>query len=290
MVFPEGTAQRNYVTREIAARTVFVMLYIGAIEGTGVWAAPKHVYRMGTRQSKRRDDRFRHAYLADVMKRGFKTPHDRWFQDNTREPIRDETLRDGLVRLGAVMTRRGIPTTSSKGRYALQSSFASLFDPVLLETSLAAAIGSWQQDNLSAGALARVRLHERSSAGARSTVLVTFPNGESRRMSAGPSSIITKAVVEVFARRFLKDPAVFWVSESGNKVIQRDDDLARDIGLKIESDKLLPDMILVDLAPKEPMIVFVEVVATDSPVSEARRTALLELVLRLALSRAKSRS
>ena len=32
-VFPEGTANRNYVTREIAAKTVFVMLYIGAVEG-----------------------------------------------------------------------------------------------------------------------------------------------------------------------------------------------------------------------------------------------------------------
>lgn len=33
-IFPEGTANRNYVTREIAAKTVFVMLYIGAIEDT----------------------------------------------------------------------------------------------------------------------------------------------------------------------------------------------------------------------------------------------------------------
>ena len=34
-VFPEGTPNRNYCTREMAARTVFVMLYIGAIEGHG---------------------------------------------------------------------------------------------------------------------------------------------------------------------------------------------------------------------------------------------------------------
>ena len=32
-VFPEGTANRNYVTREIAAKTVFVMPHIGAVEG-----------------------------------------------------------------------------------------------------------------------------------------------------------------------------------------------------------------------------------------------------------------
>lgn len=31
-IFPEGTANRNYVTREIAAKTVFVMFYIGVTE------------------------------------------------------------------------------------------------------------------------------------------------------------------------------------------------------------------------------------------------------------------
>ena len=39
-------------------------------------------------------------------------------------------------------------------------------------------------------------------------VLVTFPNGETRRMKPGPSAEITKAVVEVFALAFLTDPAV----------------------------------------------------------------------------------
>ena len=32
-IFPEGTANRNYVTREVAAKTVFVMPHIGAVEG-----------------------------------------------------------------------------------------------------------------------------------------------------------------------------------------------------------------------------------------------------------------
>jgi hypothetical protein len=35
-IFPEGTPNRGYCTREIAAKTVFVMLYIGAIEGRGL--------------------------------------------------------------------------------------------------------------------------------------------------------------------------------------------------------------------------------------------------------------
>ena len=32
-IFPERTANRNYVTRETAAKAVFDMLYIGAVEG-----------------------------------------------------------------------------------------------------------------------------------------------------------------------------------------------------------------------------------------------------------------
>lgn len=233
VIFPEGTPQRGYCTREMAARTVFVMLYAGAIEGSAVWVGPKHVYRMGDAQSRLRNDTDRAAHVAAVEKPGFVAPADRWFHDNTREPIRDETLRDGLVRIGAVVTRSGLATTSSKGRYALQAGFAALFDPALTDEPLATAVSAWQERSLSAGALARIRLQQRSAMAAQSTILVTFPNGESRQMEAGPSSVITKAVVEVFARRFLGNPAVLWISESGNKVIQRDDELAQSLGLRM---------------------------------------------------------
>ena len=30
-IFPDGTPHRNYCVRDMAARTVFVMLYVGAI-------------------------------------------------------------------------------------------------------------------------------------------------------------------------------------------------------------------------------------------------------------------
>jgi hypothetical protein len=142
-IFPEGASQRIYCTREMAARTVFVMLYIGAVEGSGIWMAPKHVYRMGTGQSLLRSDEERRTYAAEVAKPGSRAPVDRWFQDNTREPIRDETLRDGLVRAGAVIIRPGIPTTSSKGRYALQAVFASLFAPALNGEPMEVAILAW---------------------------------------------------------------------------------------------------------------------------------------------------
>jgi BsuBI/PstI restriction endonuclease len=277
-VFPQGTPQRNYCTREMAARTIFVMLYIGAIEGSGMWMAPKHVYRMGASQADRRSDEDRYAYIAAVERPGSGAPLDRWFQDNTREPIRDETLKEGLVQIGAVVTRPGLATTSSRGRYALQPAFASLFGSTLTGAALDAAITAWQDQHLSPGSLARVRLQHRSATAALSRVLVRLPNGETRQMEAGPSSVITQAVVEVFAKRFLTDPAVLWISESGTKVVQRDDQLALALGLKIEVDRLLPDTILVDLAPAAPLFVFVEAVATAGQITDARRGAFLELM------------
>ena len=49
-------------------------------------------------------------------------------------------------------------------------------------------------------------------------------------------------------------------------------------GLKIEADvKTFPDLILADLAPKEPLIVFVEVVATDGAITPRRLEAIYEI-------------
>ena len=91
------------------------------------------------------------------MKPGFRPLGRRWYADNTREPIRDETLKEGLVQVGAAVVRRGIPTTSSLGRYALQADFTGLFDPDLTGGALEMAIAEWQAANLSGSALARIR-------------------------------------------------------------------------------------------------------------------------------------
>jgi len=277
-IFPEGAPNRAYLTRMLAASTVFVALYIDAIEGSDTYLGPKHVYRMTNEQAAQADDASRSAYSTGVLRAGVHIKGRRWYQDNTREPIRDETLREGLVAIGAVTERTDLATTSSKPRYALKASFAALFDPALAGEKLQARMAAWQAEALNKGALARLAIVRRGAAVSTDQVLVTFPNGETRRMKPGPSSEITKAVVEVFAPAFLADPAVVFLSESGNKVVARDDELARSIGIAIQADKNLPDTILVDLEPSHPLLVFVEVVATDGPISERRKEALEKLV------------
>lgn len=277
IIFPEGTYNRNYVTRELAASTVFAALYVGAIDGMDRFFAPKHVYRMSEEQAKDTSQAARDAFADNVMKPGFRPPGLQWYADTTREPIRDESLREGFIALGAAVERTDLPTTSSKPRYALQLSFAALFDRNLQGSAFMAAVEEWQKANLNRGALARIALVRRGAGGNAAKILVNFPNGESRHLQPGPSSEITKAVIEVFAPQFLREPAVLFVSESGNKVVSRDEDLAQRIGLDIKVDKNLPDIILVDLGPEHPLLVFVEAVASDGPINERRKNALSEL-------------
>lgn len=276
-IFPEGTANRNYLTREIAAKTVFVLLYMGAVEGADRWLRPNQVTRMTDAQAASTGDADREVWAGESMRPAAGDIEGRWYATDTREPIRDETLREGLVRTGAVKERGGLPTTSPLPRYALAQGFTALFDPALAEEPLVAAIEEWREANLSRGALARVAIMRRGAVAREGRVLVTFPSGETRHMEPGPSSVISKSVVEEFAPRFLGRPGVIWLSESRNQVVARDDRLAREIGLTIHSDRNLPDLILVDLSPAEPLLVFVEVVATAGPVSEARQAALLAI-------------
>ncbi len=222
-IFPEGTANRGYCTREIAAKTIYVMLYIGAI-GDRAFLRPDQVTRMTDAQAGKTDDASRAAWGEASLRKSGDIPG-RWYAVNTREPIRDETLREGLVRIGAAVVKPGLPTTSAAPRYSLKESFAALFGPMLVGQTLAEAIATWQEENLSAGALARVRLTGIGATASTSGVMVKFPNGETRRLAQGPSSAIAKAVLETFCPRFLENPGVIFLSESGNKVVQRDEDL-----------------------------------------------------------------
>jgi hypothetical protein len=263
--------------RELAASTVFTALYIGAVEGSGHFLGPVHVYRMTIEQAAKSADADREGYASEVLKKNSQVSGKRWYADNTREPIRDETLRDGLVAIGAVTRREDLPTTSALPRYALRTDFAKLFDPNLHGEPLELAIAGFQSTHLTKSALARVTIMRAGAAASNAGILVTFPNGETRHLAPGPSSFIAQGVIEIFAKRFLVTPTVLWLSESGNKVVVRDESIANAIGLKIEANKNLPDLILVDLAPAEPLIVFVEVVATDGAITPRRQQAIYEL-------------
>lgn len=273
-IFPEGTKHRTYVTREMAARTVYVMLYCGAVEGRGTHVGPIHVYRMTHEQAALTSE---HDRLSYAGARRLNPAGTRWYADNTREPIRDETLREGLVRVGAVLQRQDVATTASHGRYALRTDFAALFDPALEGDALSLAIDEWRERHLSGVALARIELLRQGTIRSKEKVDVRMPDGSIRQMASGPSSVISKAVIEEFAPRFLREPAVLLLSESGNKLVTQQETVLESIGLHINPAVLLPDVILFDMAEDRGLLVFVEVVASEGPMTEHRKTALLEM-------------
>ena len=129
LLFPPELDARGWATRRMASRVVFVMLYGYAIKGFATWLRPTAVTDMTDEQAARHDRSERQAWLELVQssKRPKEIPG-RWYRENSREPIRDETLRQ-LVELNAVVERPGLPTTSSKPRYALSKSFAALLAP-----------------------------------------------------------------------------------------------------------------------------------------------------------------
>ncbi|OYQ35896.1 hypothetical protein CHU95_06440 [Niveispirillum lacus] len=275
LIFPDGTPERDKCVRDAAAATVAAFLYIGAIEGTDIWLNPVHVVRLGdTRMLFNADAASRADYAQAPRATG-----ERWYQDNSREQVRDEVIRQGLIPNGAVIERSGIPTTSSKPRYALAAPFAALFDPTLQGDALATSAKAWAAATLNPMALARIVSLRGSTDRDGADVLVRFPNGETRLLAPGPSSRIAQAVVEQFAPRFLSDPVVLWLSESAAKVAARDEGWIKRLRLRITPDRTLPDLILLDRGKSaaDLMLVFVEVVATDGPVTEQRARAFLEI-------------
>lgn len=276
-IFTRQQDPNGYVLREIGAKTIFVMLYGFCVDKEN-WIRPATITCMTTEQAKIDICEERLKWLKRFQSR--KAPKDvpdRWYMPNTRESIRDETIRE-LIRLGAVIEKDGLATTSPAPRYTLQKEFAEIFNPGLTENSLKRNITIWQKSNLSASALARIAMSKKMVTSDSKSVLITLPTGESRKLAPGPSSLLTKAVIEDFAKRFLKNPAVLLISESARKIELKDDELCKAIGLDIDVHAVLPDIILLELGAQEPVIVFVECVATDGPISDRRKKELVDIL------------
>lgn len=287
MIFPAGAPNRDYCTRLTAVRTVFVMLYTGAVEGRDRFIRPNQVTRMTSSQARRTADAEREQWTTQSLRSRDGQIRGRWYADNTREPIRDETIRTGLIQNNAVFELEGVPTNSSRPRYALRRAFAALFDPELMGTALEQAIEDWQREHLSQSALARVALLRNMATASSGHVTVTFPNREARNLPPGPSSLIAKAVVEEFTSRFLGEPVVVYLADGRRRVVARNEEVAREIGLEFPPERLLPDLLLADLAPREPLLVYVEVVATDGPVNELRKAELTGATVRAGYDEAR---
>lgn len=275
-IFPASFPDRALLVGKMAARVVFVFLYGGFLEGSNRQLRPSTIYLFTAEQARRTTPAAREDWLATAFKPGFRPTGQRWYADNSRESIRDDLIRNRLVSMGLVGRKAGVPTTSSAPVYFLRSAFAALFDPQLNGQSLHGSIETWRKTHLSSTTLQRMALKARGALARQGDILVELPDGTRIRLGAGPSTPILKALIEDYAPRWLRRPAVLWLSASDRKTHPQFVDMAATVGLQFETAKLLPDLILADLGDPA-SFVFCEVVATDGPVDETRKAAFLAL-------------
>lgn len=278
-LFPASFPDRGLLVGDMAARVVFVFLYGGFVEGREYLLRPSFVYLFTQQQARKTTDVQRALWRGNAVRAGFRPAGTRWYADNSRESIRDDLIRNRLLRLGIVRRASGVPTTSSRPIYQLAGDFAALFSPGRTGSDLDGDREQWHRRHLDAGALSRMQLRSERLAADPSDVLIDMPDRTRVRLSAGPSSSILKGIIESFAPRYMHQPAVLWISASDKKIWPQFVETARLVGLRFSPSTELPDLILADLdETSDVRFVFCEVVATDGAVTPARREALMRIV------------
>ncbi|WP_371954051.1 BsuBI/PstI family type II restriction endonuclease [Actinomadura monticuli] len=196
-----------------------------------------------------------------------------WYRDNSRETLRDETFPAWMDH-GALRFRPGIPTTSSRPRWALTETFADLFAPSLTADALLPAVEEWRDSHMSPGNRLRIATY-RNRERAAHAVDVRLPDGTMRSLEPGDASMILRGVIEEWAPKRLLDPVVLSISEPGDKVYIADAARLRALNIAIDARNLLPDAVIVDIGAEPATFWVVEAVASDGPVTEDRRRQLL---------------
>jgi BsuBI/PstI restriction endonuclease domain/BsuBI/PstI restriction endonuclease HTH domain len=281
MILPREVTGSSATDSPAAAAAAFTMMYVGAIDGTNP-IRPNTLIRMSDEIAQHQSDQERCAYYAasraqsanrriDDLCDAWGISRASWYQPNSREGPRDETF-SAWVENGALLVDSSVATTSSHGRYTLAPDFAALLDPALTGDALTEAIDAWQKAHLTP--IGKLRAAARAAkAKSDSAVVVNLPGGGSRSLDTGPSSSILKVFIEAGAPALLAEPQLIFISQSGEPVGAVDDRYLRQVGLDLSTLGLLPDCLLADL--HEGTLWFIEVVATDGPIDEARKAMLL---------------
>lgn len=288
-IFP-NTAFDTVLSSPLAAAAVVAMLYVGAVVDDDadppivdfVWARPATVMQMSEEALALSSEDDRRAWARAEAQSTKKIvnllyehgiDHHPWYAANSRETVRDETW-PGWRRHGAVRQRHGIPTNSSKPRWALTASFAKLFDPELTADDLEVAIDAWRNRHMDPGDVLRIhRANELAKATHQTPV--ALPGGGTRVLEPGTASAILKGVIEEWAPRKMDEPFVVAINEPGAKAWAEDTATLAAAGIGINVSSVLPDAIIVDIGTKPPTFWIVEAVASDGEVNEDRKADLL---------------
>jgi hypothetical protein len=289
LIFPRA-AFDTVLSGPLAGWAVAAMIYVDAIVPVmgvdlphdATWARPTTVLWMSA-EAYARDDATSRAVWTAAQARGRKkvaelmegwgVPFNPRYGDNSRETLRDETFPKWMDD-GAIRVKPGVKTTSPLPRWALTDAFADLFDPGLGGDPLLERIEAFREDHMSPGGRVKA-LTARQRGDQTHAVNVTLPGGTIRQLEPGEASVILKGVIEQWAPARLRDPVVLTVSEPGDKIYTADSAVIQRLGLAIDASTLLPDALLVDVGLTPPDFWIVEAVASDGPIDEDRKRALL---------------
>ncbi|MSQ10960.1 MAG: hypothetical protein EXR52_08180 [Dehalococcoidia bacterium] len=248
-----------------------MFLYVQAIETIGIRRLrPNMISMMGDAQAGTLDTAARDGWHDTMSRPRVTAPSDRWYRENTRESIRDETI-GSLVKLGAVQEDATLPPTSPRPRYQLAADFADLFDPQLSEDELLTLTQRWQEAHLSAAARARVHL-VRQFGPATDETQVALPTGESRVLPSGPSTLLTKMTAERLLPRAFKQPVVLSLAEGRTRIHFEDAQLLKNLHLALDP-RITPDVLAADLNWQSSgglALIAIELVASAGPMSQQR--------------------
>ncbi|MFG1637446.1 BsuBI/PstI family type II restriction endonuclease [Pseudonocardia alni] len=291
LLFPRA-AFDNSMSNRLAATGLRAMIYVNAIVDDDeddlsddlTWLRPSMALWLDDSALDKTDGESRRAWwnAARVNKTTVIKLYEEWgatfdppYADGTREGLRDETFPRWLLE-GALRERPGISGTSSHGRWALNSSFADLFDPRMDEETAAEAIRRWRDEHMSPGGRLKAVMASKR-ADKKYEVVVQLPgDAGTRRLSPGESSVIIKGLIEDWAPTRLHDPVVLTISEPKSKLYMADANMIASLGIRIDVRDLLPDALIADMTPSGVKFWVIEVVATDGVIGEFRKRALLD--------------
>lgn len=291
LIFPRS-AFDNVLSNPLAGAAVAAMIYVDAVSDRDAdpesvtWARPSTCTWMSNEvlELDHPDQRraWRDAAASGSGKNAVETLLQSWgmsfrtgYADNSRETLRDETFRL-WNEFGALRKRSGLPTSSSKPRWALYSEFADLFRPDLRDDDLTAAIARWRDEHMAPGPRLRAQMAMGQEAHQYAVMVMLPGHTSTRQLEPGLASAILKSVIEEWAPRRLGTPFVITVSEPGDKLFVGDAQLLKRVGVSIDVSGALPDALIADIATDPVTFWIIEAAATDGVVSEGRKEQLLE--------------
>ncbi|MEU2909152.1 BsuBI/PstI family type II restriction endonuclease [Streptomyces massasporeus] len=288
VIFPRA-AFDTVLSSPLAGWAVAALIYVEAVcspsdeAETVQWARPSTVVWMSTATLERETDAERLAWRTAAFKNSKQVENlqDSWgipfqpkYKDNTRETLRDETFRAWREH-NAIRKRSGLPSNSSKPTWSLLDDFADLFDPDMSDEVFREAATQWRDKHMTPGTKLKA-LRALNAEAAQHAVVVTLPDGTTRTLEPGGSSLIIKGVIEEWAPSRLGQPVVLAISEPGDKVHLGDKKMLQALGIKIDPKDVLPDVLIADASPDPVEFWIIEAVASDGVVTTGRRKALLE--------------